>query len=261
MTVDIRKIRRAFADHEWHNKLKNLSKKEAQDIMDIAGILTPIAPLSRADELELIARSQDGDSVATEALVRSQVRSLVKLVNKLDVPDGMRSDLFQACVLAYVEEIGAHDPNRGIRLWIHALPAVRGAMMNEMLLHQYPVRVPEGSAYNESRPIARKAAEDAMVGAVYWHDPASNDEDGLTLGDVTEDIYGGPIGALPEDIDAVEELLGRLKNPNHIFILKASFGFFGELTDDEIAERVGVKRTAVVMARQRALAKLRSLVA
>ena len=233
----------------------------------------------------LFRRARAGDTAARETLIerflplaRSVARRYIRSSESAD-------DLVQVASLALVKAVDRFDPDRDVAFSTFAVPTILGELKRHFRDTAWAVHMPrslsEGALRVEKterqlanrtghRPSVAEIAE-AMGEELEWVVnvlDASRAHDALSL-DATVDTpdgdgetLAGTLGDEDERFDYVEErdavagCIGDLSERERT-VLELRFG--AELTQSEIAERVGVSQMQVSRILRRTLERLREL--
>ncbi len=238
------------------------------------------------DDLLARCREHPRDSRARAAACEVLVRRYTPLVRACvrqyrDSPESA-DDLMQVGYLGLLKAIGNYDPAFGNGLRAYAVPCITGEIKRHFRDKRWQVRVTRpvqelllemrgavedlthelGRLPNEgelSRRLgvtpdelreARKAAD--AFSALSLDAPAGGDDDPAELGD----LLGGEDARVAHavDMDAVVRHWGDLpRREQRILILR----FYGNLTQEEVAARLGISQMHVSRLQARALARLR----
>lgn len=197
------------------------------------------APLSKSKEEELIAKTQNGDIDAKNSLIEHNLRLVAHIVKKYYTTNCEQDDLISIGTIGLIKAVSSFKTDKGIRFATYAARCIE----NEILMHFRNLK---------------KSAQD-----LYISDPIDTDKDGnaLTLIDIISDDYD-----LTEEVDTKL----RLERLRVIFsgtldkrekeIIELRYGLNGnpELTQREIAKKLGISRSYVSRIETAALKKLRS---
>ncbi len=194
-------------------------------------------PLSAKEEKELIEKSANGDITARNKLVEHNLR-LVAHITKKYYGSADPDDLISIGTIGLIKGVSTFNAKKGSRLATYAARCIE----NEILMYFR---------------ASKKSAQD-----VSFSDTIDTDKDGntLTLGDIIAD-----------DSDIAEEIDTKLKikklckilptalsdREKEIIVLR--YGLYGkeELTQQEIADKLGISRSYVSRIEKAALKKLR----
>ncbi len=197
------------------------------------------SPLSAKREAELLDKSRSGDIEARNTLIEHNLRLVAHIVKKYYAASSNQDDLLSIGTIGLIKAVSTFKTDKNIRLATYASRCIE----NEILMF----------FRNQ-----KKSAQD-----VYISDPIDSDKEGnaLTLIDVIADKS-----------DIVEELdtkmkLEKLKSiinctlePRELEIITLRYGIGGnpELTQREIAKKLGISRSYVSRIEKSALEKLRA---
>ncbi len=216
----------------------------ASHILYLALHVTPTSsfppPLKRAEETELIFKMQQGDKSAKDKLIEHNLRLVAHIVKKYSSTGGDSEDLISIGTIGLIKGISTFKPDKSIRLATYAARCIE----NEILMH--------------FRNMKKSA------GDVYISDPIDTDKDGNTL---------TLIDIIADDIDITEEIDKKLKlqklkliindalDSREKTVLCYRYGLGGckELTQHEIAKKLGISRSYVSRIEKAAFIKLRQL--
>ncbi len=197
-------------------------------------------PLKRAEETTLIKRMQNGDKAAKDKLVEHNLRLVAHIVKKYYTAGGDTEDLISIGTIGLIKGISTFKPDKSIRLATYAARCIE----NEILMHFRNLK---------------KSAQD-----VYISDPIDTDKDGNTL---------TLIDIIADDIDITEEIDKKLKlqklkliindaldaREKTVICYRYGIGGVKELTQQQIARRLGISRSYVSRIEKAAFIKLREL--
>jgi RNA polymerase sigma-B factor len=244
------------------------------------------APGATGDTNELFARWQrDKDRAAREALVQRFMpltRSLTRRYGRSSEPF---EDLLQVASLGLLKAIDRYDATRGHAFQSFAVPTILGEMRRYFRDSGWAIHVPRGA---QERALKVRDAQTQIAGET-GHAPTINQLaefleldveqviDALRAiqayetvsldaprpgGDEEAPSYGETIGADDERYELVEldvtlaSVLGHI-SPRQRLILRMRF--MEDLTQTEIAERVGISQMQVSRLLRRSLDQLRML--
>ncbi len=203
-----------------------------------AGSFPP--PLKAKEESELLERMKKGDATAKNKLIEHNLRLVAHIVKKYYSSPDEQDDLISIGTIGLIKGITSFDADKGIRLATYAARCID----NEILMYFRALK---------------KTAQD-----VYISDPIDTDKDGntLTLIDIIADDTD-----ITEEIDIKLKLQKLRKIINHalddrektIICYRYGVGGCKELTQHEIADRLGISRSYVSRIEKAALTKLRQL--
>ena len=195
------------------------------------------APLSAAKEAELLEKSQNGDIEARNTLIEHNLRLVAHIVKKYYSNSGDQDDLISIGTIGLIKAVSTFKSDKGIRLATYAARCIE----NEILMF----------FRNQ-----KKTEKDVFIS-----DPIDTDKDGNAL---------SLIDVIADNRDIVEEIdtkirLQKLKviigvlDEREKEIIELRYGINGkaELTQREIAKKLGISRSYVSRIEKSALEKLR----
>lgn len=201
-----------------------------------AGSFPP--PLSAAREEELLAKSRNGDLDARNTLIEHNLRLVAHIVKKYYNSGADQDDLISIGTIGLIKAVSTFNADKGIHLATYAARCIE----NEILMF----------FRNQ-----KKSAQDVFIS-----DPIDTDKDGnaLTLIDVIAD--GSDIA---EEIDTkiklekLRVILSGCLDEREKKIIEMRYGLYGgeELTQRDIAKKLGISRSYVSRIEKSALEKLR----
>lgn len=201
-----------------------------------AGSFPP--PLSAALEEELLAKSRNGDLDARNTLIEHNLRLVAHIVKKYYNSGADQDDLISIGTIGLIKAVSTFNADKGIHLATYAARCIE----NEILMF----------FRNQ-----KKSAQDVFIS-----DPIDTDKDGnaLTLIDVIAD--GSDIA---EEIDTkiklekLRVILSGCLDEREKKIIEMRYGLYGgeELTQRDIAKKLGISRSYVSRIEKSALEKLR----
>ncbi len=201
-----------------------------------AGAFPP--PLSEKKETELLEKCQNGDMDARDKLIEHNLRLVAHIVKKYYATGAEQDDLISIGTIGLIKAVSTFKSDKKIRLATYAARCIE----NEILMF----------FRNQ-----KKSSQDVFIS-----DPIDTDKDGnaLTLIDIIADKRD-----IEEEIETkikIERLrviLSGCLEPREKEILEMRYGLGGreELTQREIAKKLGISRSYVSRIEKSALEKLR----
>lgn len=207
-------------------------------VMYIGGSDTLPQPLTRAEEAELIARMDGGDLSVRQTLIERNLRLVVYLARRFENTGINMEDLISIGTIGLIKAINTFRADKNIKLATYASRCIE----NEILMY-----------------LRKNSSQRTEVSL---DEPLNTDWDGkeLLLSDVlgTEgDVVMRPIEA---DVDrkllrdAVAKLSGR---EQEIITMRFGLGGRRELTQKEVADRLGISQSYISRLEKRIITRLR----
>ena len=207
-------------------------------VMYIGGSDTLPQPLPRAEEAALIARLADSDPAARQALIERNLRLVVYIARRFENTGINIEDLISIGTIGLIKAINTFRADKNIKLATYASRCIE----NEILMY-----------------LRKNSSQRTEVSL---DEPLNTDWDGkeLLLSDVlgTEgDVVMRPIEA---DVDrkllrdAVAKLSGR---EQEIITMRFGLGGRRELTQKEVADRLGISQSYISRLEKRIITRLR----
>ena len=207
-------------------------------IMYIGGSDTLPQPLPRAEEAALIARLADSDPAARQTLIERNLRLVVYIARRFENTGINIEDLISIGTIGLIKAINTFRADKNIKLATYASRCIE----NEILMY-----------------LRKNSSQRTEVSL---DEPLNTDWDGkeLLLSDVlgTEgDVVMRPIEA---DVDrkllrdAVAKLSGR---EQEIITMRFGLGGRRELTQKEVADRLGISQSYISRLEKRIITRLR----
>ena len=242
--------------------------------------------LSFEEELMLSKRIQQGDEVARQKLIESNLRLVVKIAKAYATPEMNFLDIVQEGNLGLIKAASKYDHAKNVRFSTYAAWWIRQSILRSLSNKKRPIRLPyrkeetlkriKRSYYNLNQKLNRKpttgeVAEDIgmkeevvsqllnMGGIIVSLDSEIGDESG-NLMEVYEDYSYDPDREIMEKclredtMKFLEHLMDKEKK-----ILMYRFSFYGgqKYTLKSIGEELGISPETVRQIEIRALKKLR----
>ena len=207
-------------------------------VMYIGGSDTLPQPLPRAEEAALIARLADSDPAARQTLIERNLRLVVYIARRFENTGINIEDLISIGTIGLIKDINTFRADKNIKLETYASRCIE----NEILMY-----------------LRKNSSQRTEVSL---DEPLNTDWDGkeLLLSDVlgTEgDVVMRPIEA---DVDrkllrdAVAKLSGR---EQEIITMRFGLGGRRELTQKEVADRLGISQSYISRLEKRIITRLR----
>ena len=210
-----------------------------QGKVEICGINTAKLEVLKNDEMtELLRRTKQGDMDARERLIRGNLRLVLSVLQRFTSRGENMDDLFQVGCIGLIKAINTFRTDKNIKLATYASRCIE----NEILMY---LRKNSGSRVEVS-----------------FDEPLNTDWDGkeLLLSDVLgtdSDVVMRPIEA-DADRQMLAEAVAKL-SPRERDIITMRFGLGGgrELTQKEVADRLGISQSYISRLEKRIILRLR----
>lgn len=257
----------------------------ATDTQPMAASHRPAAASGRTEEARLFARHQQGDPSARDALVRRFMPLARSLARRYDRSSEPFEDLLQVASLGLLKAIDRFDPQLGHPFASFAVPTILGEMRRHFRDAGWSVHVPRGSqeralkVRDAQERLANERGRAPTVNDLAEYLELSTEEviDALQAIQAYESLsldaprpgasdevtsYGDSMGEEDVRYELVEldatisAVLGRIPARERQIL---SMRFVEDLTQTEIAERVGISQMQVSRLLRRSLDQLRTM--
>jgi RNA polymerase sigma-B factor len=246
---------------------------------------TPLSGLDAAELRELFQRAHRGDTAAREKLVDQYLALARRLARRYHRSSEPFDDLVQVANLGLLKAIDRFDPSRGVAFTSFAVPTILGELKRHFRDTGWAVHVPRALHERALRvDTTQRLLEGRLGRSPDMHEIAA--ELGLGLEDVLDAMQAsGAYEALSIDApghsdegdhDGLVESLGQEDSGIELAeeratvaatikrlpvrdrqVLELRFG--GDMTQTEIAKRIGVSQMQVSRIIRRALERLREM--
>ncbi|MGM9563266.1 MAG: RNA polymerase sporulation sigma factor SigE [Faecousia sp.] len=217
--------------------LKSLLQQPSE-ILYIGGSDILPAPLSAAEEQELLQKIAQGDELAKQRLIERNLRLVVYIARRFENTGVNIEDLISIGTIGLIKAISTFRVDRNIKLATYASRCIE----NEILMH--------------IRKISSQKAE------VSLDEPINTDWDGneLLLSDILGTEGDTVMRPLEEDVEhqLLREALARLPERDR-YIVSMRFGLSGmqEKTQKEVADMMGISQSYISRLEKRIMQRLR----
>lgn len=196
------------------------------------------SPLSKKEENELLTKMAEGDVQAKNKLIEHNLRLIVHIIKKYYSGYSDQDDLISIGTIGLIKGINSFRPEKGVKLATYASRCIE----NEILMHFRSMK---------------KTAQDVSM-----NDPIETDSEGnpLTIADIistddtiVDDIYEKSGRQL------VRKLVNEMKNERDKTVIVLRYGMNGNdpMTQQEVADLLGISRSYVSRIESRVLAEMR----
>jgi RNA polymerase sigma-B factor len=242
---------------------------------------------TREDRRLLIRYHEDGDASAREELVERFLPLARQLARRYQRQNEPLDDLMQVASMGLVKAIDRFDPQRGTAFSTYAVPTILGELKRYFRDSGWAVHVPRGmqervmkldqASQELHRKLGRSPSASELAGelkltseevleameAASAYDAISLEEQrGSESRDSQEPTYADSLGTEEERYELVEygaTIAPTMKALSERERLILHLRFVEDLTQSEIADRIGVSQMHVSRLIRRALARLRAV--
>lgn len=207
-------------------------------VMYIGGSDTLPQPLTRAEEAELIARMDGGDLSVRQRLIERNLRLVVYLARRFENTGINMEDLISIGTIGLIKAINTFRSDKNIKLATYASRCIE----NEILMY-----------------LRKNSAQRTEIS---FDEPLSTDWDGkeLLLSDVLGTDSDTVMRPIEADVDRrlLQDAVGKLpERERNIITLR--FGLDGkkELTQKEVADRMGISQSYISRLEKRIILRLK----
>lgn len=207
-------------------------------VMYIGGSDTLPQPLTREEEARLIARLDEGDLAVRQTLIERNLRLVVYLARRFENTGINMEDLISIGTIGLIKAINTFRSDKNIKLATYASRCIE----NEILMF-----------------LRKNSAQRTEIS---FDEPLSTDWDGkeLLLSDVLGTDADTVMRPIEADVDrkllrdAVEKLSGRERD---IITLRFGLGGRKEMTQKEVADRMGISQSYISRLEKRIILRLK----
>jgi RNA polymerase sigma-B factor len=242
---------------------------------------------TREDRRLLIRYHEQGDAAAREELVERFLPLARQLARRYQRQNEPLDDLMQVASMGLVKAIDRFDPKRGTAFSTYAVPTILGELkryfrdsgwavhvprgMQERVmkldqasqeLHRKLGRAPSASELAGELALTTEEVLEAMEAASAYDAISLEEQRGSESRDSQEPTYADSLGSEEERYELVEygaTIAPTMKALSERERLILHLRFVQDLTQSEIADRIGVSQMHVSRLIRRALARLRAV--
>ena len=196
------------------------------------------APLTRMEEEALVRRSDAGDEFARSALIERNLRLVVFIARKFENTGIGIEDLISIGAIGLIKAVNSFNLDRQIKLATYASRCIE----NEILM------------------VLRRS--NRIKTEVSFDEPLNTDWDGNEL--LLSDILGNDEDVIAREIERMEErrlireaVAGLAPREREIIELRYGMGGEKELTQKEVADRLGISQSYISRLEKKIIARLK----
>ena len=207
-------------------------------VMYIGGSDTLPQPLTRAEEAELIARMGQGDFSVRQTLIERNLRLVVYLARRFENTGINMEDLISIGTIGLIKAINTFRADKNIKLATYASRCIE----NEILMY-----------------LRKNSAQRTEIS---FDEPLSTDWDGkeLLLSDVLGTDGDTVMRPIEADVDRklLQDAVGKLSSRERdIISLRFGLGGKKEMTQKEVADRMGISQSYISRREKRIILRLK----
>ena len=207
-------------------------------VMYIGGSDTLPQPLTRAEEAELIARMGQGDFFVRQTLIERNLRLVVYLARRFENTGINMEDLISIGTIGLIKAINTFRADKNIKLATYASRCIE----NEILMY-----------------LRKNSAQRTEIS---FDEPLSTDWDGkeLLLSDVLGTDGDTVMRPIEADVDRklLQDAVGKLSSRERdIISLRFGLGGKKEMTQKEVADRMGISQSYISRLEKRIILRLK----
>ena len=207
-------------------------------VMYIGGSDTLPQPLTRAEEAELIARMGQGDFSVRQTLIERNLRLVVYLARRFENTGINMEDLISIGTIGLIKAINTFRADKNIKLATYASRCIE----NEILMY-----------------LRKNSAQRTEIS---FDEPLSTDWDRkeLLLSDVLGTDGDTVMRPIEADVDRklLQDAVGKLSSRERdIISLRFGLGGKKEMTQKEVADRMGISQSYISRLEKRIILRLK----
>lgn len=197
-------------------------------------------PLSTKEEKEYLRQCKNGCKEARDTLIERNLRLVAHIVKKYNVGDKEIDDLISIGTIGLIKAIDNFDMDKGIRLATYASKCIENELL--MMLRS-----------------AKKLSKE-----VYLYEPIGADREGneINLLDIIECVDADIVDnlELEDNVKKLYQLISSVLTARERQIIELRYGLKDkeEVTQREIANKLGISRSYVSRIEKKALKKLKT---
>lgn len=221
----------------WKNRLLQWIRRRRGGVYYINGADMLPAPLSREEEAEVILRLHT-DENARQILIEHNLRLVVYIAKRFENTGAGLEDLISIGTIGLIKAINTFRADKNIKLATYASRCIE----NEILMY-----------------IRKNAGQRAEVSI---DEPLNTDWDGNEL--LLSDILGSDEDGISSEIERMEERESIRRavaglEPREREIIELRYGMRGgrEMTQKEVADRLGISQSYISRLEKRIIARLK----
>ncbi len=195
-------------------------------------------PLSREEEVTLMRRANQGDTVARATMIERNLRLVVYIARKFENTGISIEDLISIGTIGLIKAVNSFDPDKNIKLATYASRCIE----NEILM------------------VLRKT--NRLKAEVSFDEPLNTDWDGNEL--LLSDILGTEPDLVSKDLDAdiekqmLHHAIDALSTKEKTIVgLRYGLGSDKEHTQKEVADMMGISQSYISRLEKKIIVKLR----
>lgn len=196
-------------------------------------------PLSQEEERQYLILSKQGDIKARNTLVEYNLRLVAHIVKKYQSAERSTEDLISIGTIGLIKAVNTYDLDKGNRLATYASRCIE----NELLMRLRQER-------KESREISlyEPIGTDKEGNEISLMDIIKNDDENILIDIIHND-----------NLSYVSKIFNKVLDEREQEIIEMRYGLNGndELTQKEVAKKLGISRSYVSRIEKKALLKLR----
>ena len=221
-----------------HERILSILGIEPPPVFYIGGSDTLPPPLEKAEEDECVARLESGDDAARRELIEHNLRLVVYISKRFENTGINIEDLISIGTIGLIKAINTFRTDKNIKLATYASRCIE----NEILMY-----------------LRKNSSQRTEVS---FDEPLNTDWDGKEL--LLSDVLGteGDVVMRPIEEDVDRQLLQTAVShlsPRERDIITMRFGLGGakELTQKEVADRLGISQSYISRLEKRIILRLR----